>query len=194
MDHPDTTQEFVEFFKALADRNRLKIIGLLANQSYSVEQLAEILQLGSSTVSHHLSYLAHIGLVSAKADGYYSVYSLETKALEDMAKRLLVRETLPSLAENLDLDAYDRKVIKDFTTADGRIKQFPAQEKKFMAILRYALKEFEQGKRYPEKQINEILSKFHEDTASLRRGFIEYKYMARQNGEYWRIDEEKRDQ
>ncbi|HEX2981679.1 MAG TPA: metalloregulator ArsR/SmtB family transcription factor [Anaerolineaceae bacterium] len=188
MESSDTTQEFVEFFKALADRNRLKIIGLLAIQPYSVEQLAEILHLGSSTVSHHLSYLAHIGLVSARAEGYYSVYQLETDALENMAKRLLTRETLPALAEDLDLDAYDRKVIKDFTTADGRIKSFPAQEKKFMAILRYTLKEFEPGKRYSEKQVNEILSRFHEDTASLRRGFIEFKYMARQNGEYWRIE------
>lgn len=53
----------LEFFKALADANRLKIIGLLANQALTVEQLAEMLNLRPSTVSHHLGYLNHVGLV-----------------------------------------------------------------------------------------------------------------------------------
>lgn len=191
MESKDTTHEFVAFFKALADENRLKIIGLLANQPYSVEQLAEILHLNASTVSHHLSRLAEIGLVSAKAESYYSIYRLETSTLEQMAQRLLARETLPSLANDLDMDAFDAKVIKDFTYPDGRIKAFPAQQKKFLAILRYVLKEFEYGKRYTEKQVNEMLSRYNEDTATLRRELIDFKFMARQSGEYWRIEPEE---
>jgi predicted transcriptional regulator len=190
MENPSTTDELVFFFKALADANRLKILGLLANHPQSVEQLAALLNLGPSTISHHLSRLTEIGLVSAKADGYYSVYSLETEALESMAKRLLARETLPALTENIDLEAYDRKVIQNFTTADGRIKAFPAQEKKFEAILHYVVKIFEPQKRYSEKQINEMLLRFNDDTASLRRGLIEYNLMARAGGEYWLVEKQ----
>ena len=83
--------ELVAFFKALADSNRLKIIGLLANQSYTVEQLAAVLALSASTVSHHLSRLAEVGLVSAKAEGYYSVYQLEKEALSGNMQRILAR-------------------------------------------------------------------------------------------------------
>jgi predicted transcriptional regulator len=180
-------QELLDFFKVLADANRLKIIGLLAAQSYTVEQLAEILHLGASTVSHHLSRLNEAGLVSARAEGYYNYYSLQTNILEEMARRLLSRQTLTALAPEVDVDAFDKKVLRDFLAPDGRIKAFPAQEKKFLAVLRYALRDFEEGRQYSEKEVNEILSRYHEDTASLRRAFIDYRYMARQAGIYWRI-------
>src|SRR5512137_2305156 len=72
--------ELLELFKALADANRLKIIGLLARQPYSGEELSALLNLQPSTVSHHLSRLSSVGLVSARAEGYYNVYHLEEKA------------------------------------------------------------------------------------------------------------------
>jgi DNA-binding transcriptional ArsR family regulator len=62
-------EELVAFFKALADANRLKIVGLLAQRPYSGEELAALLDLKPSTVSHHLSKLAEVGLVSARAQG-----------------------------------------------------------------------------------------------------------------------------
>jgi DNA-binding transcriptional ArsR family regulator len=55
------SEELVTFFKALSDANRLKIIGLLAQKPYSVEELAALLDLKASTVSHHLSKLAKVG-------------------------------------------------------------------------------------------------------------------------------------
>ncbi len=177
----------LEFFKALADANRLKIIGLLANQALTVEQLAEMLNLRPSTVSHHLGYLSHVGLVSAQAQGYYNLYRLESGVLEGMAQRFLRQETLASAAANIDLDAYDRKVVANFTDATGRVKALPAQRKKLEAILRYVVKAFEPGRRYTEKQVNELLSRYHPDTATLRRELVDYKMLLRQGGggEYW---------
>ena len=183
----DNTEEFLEFFKALADANRLKIIGLLAGQALSVEQLAEMLQVRPSTVSHHLQYLSHVGLVSAQAQGYYSIYRLEFSVLEKMAQRLLQRETFSAAAADVDLDAYDRKVIANFTDANGRVKILPAQRKKLEAILRYVLRDFKPGVRYSEKQVNQILARYNEDTATLRRELVDYKMLLREGGggEYW---------
>ncbi|MEW5869721.1 MAG: metalloregulator ArsR/SmtB family transcription factor [Chloroflexota bacterium] len=183
-------ESLLEFFKALADANRLKIVGMLATQPLTVEQLAEMLNLRPSTVSHHLSYLSHVGLVSARAESYYNVYQLEAGALEQMARQLLQRETLPAVAAEVDMQAYDRKVIRTFTHPDGRIKAFPAQRKKMEAILRYVLQAFEPGVRYSEKQVNEMLGRFHEDTASLRRDLIDYGWLERQGGggAYWKPD------
>ncbi len=42
-------EEMVSFFKALADPNRLKILGLLAREPLSVEQIAEMVGLRAST-------------------------------------------------------------------------------------------------------------------------------------------------
>lgn len=186
---PNTSmEELLEFFKALADGNRLRILGLLARQPLTVEQMAEMLKLRPSTVSHHLQYLAHVGLVSARAEGYYNIYQLENAALEQLARQLLSQETLPGVAADVDMDAYDRKVIATFTTPDGRIKAFPAQRKKFEAILRYALRVFEPGVRYSEKQVNQMLGQLHEDTATLRRELVGYGWLKRQGGggDYWR--------
>ena len=180
------TEELLDFFKAMADANRLKIIGILAQQPSTVEQLAAMLELQASTVSHHLARLAQVGLVSARADSYYNVYRLETDALEAMAQRLLARETLPAVAGDVDLDAFDRKVLRDFTGPDGRLKSLPAQRKKLEAVLEHIARDIEPGMRYTEQQINTILSRYHEDTATLRRELIGYQLMERQAGEYWR--------
>ncbi len=184
-------EELLGFFKALAEANRLKIVGLLAKQPYSVEQLAALLGTSPSTVSHHLAKLAEAGLVSATAESYYNMYHLETKALEAMTKRLLAQDGIPMAAKNVDLDAYDRKVLRNFTTADGRLKTIPLQRKKLEAILRYVLKDFEQGRRYSEKEVNQILGRYHEDTATLRRELVGYHMMEREGGGgvYWRAEE-----
>jgi biotin operon repressor len=181
-------EEILAFFKALADANRLKIIGLLAQRPYSGEELAALLGLKASTVSHHLSRLAEVGLVSARAEGYYSIYQLDESALQK-TRLLFSHIDLVSVASGVDVDAYDRKVIGDFTRTDGSLKEIPAQRKKLEAILRYVVRDFEPGKRYPEKQVNEILSRFHEDTASLRRELVGSKLMEREGGggEYWRL-------
>ena len=185
MDTNDQTETLLTFFKALADSNRLKIIGLLANQPQTVEQLASQLGLSSPTVSHHLARLSEAGLVSARAESYYSIYSLETSALEEMSRDMLKRENLPTLAADVDVDAYDRKVINEFVTSEGRIKAFPVQLKKMEVLLKYAAKSFEPDTRYTEKQVNEILKTYNEDFATLRRELIDAKYLARDHGEYW---------
>ena len=183
------SEELVTFFKALADANRLKIVGLLAQRPYSVEELAALLDLKASTVSHHLAKLAKVGLVSAKADSYYNVYQLDEKALEMKSRSLFSQETLAASVVDIDADAYDRKVIAAYTRPDGSLKTIPAQKKKLEAILRYvAQKAFKVGKRYSEKQVNEILSGYHADTASLRRELVGAGLMKREGGggEYWR--------
>lgn len=172
--------ELLSFFKALSDANRLKIVGLLAQGNYSVEELAAMLDLRPPTVSHHLSRLSEVGLVSAKAESYYNVYRLETNYLEQMAQRLLAEETLPAVAEGVDLDAYDRQVVENYALPDGRLRQIPTKRKKFEAILRYVAQAFEPGKRYTEKEVNEILGQFNEDTAVLRRGLVDYQLMDRE--------------
>ncbi|NUM49249.1 MAG: metalloregulator ArsR/SmtB family transcription factor [Anaerolineales bacterium] len=184
----DQTPQLLAFFSAMADANRLKIIGLLAQEDFSVEELTGMLKLSASTVSHHLSKLSKIGLVSARAESYYNVYHLHTEVLETMAKSILAQDTLPNAVADVDMSAYDRKVLESYAQPDGRLKTIPAQRKKLEAILRHVVQTFEPGVRYPEKQVNELLSRFHDDTASLRRELIGYKLLAREadGSAYWR--------
>ena len=184
----DTAPELVQFFKALADENRLKIVGLLARESYSGEQLAAILGVKPATISHHLARLAEAGLVSAKTDGHFKLHELRLDAIHALAERLLAKDTLPQAAADLDVEAYDRKVVKDFTRRDGSLKEIPAAQKKLLAVLRHVVRAFQPGRVYSEKHVNLKLARFHADTASLRRYLISYKLMERDadGARYWR--------
>jgi predicted transcriptional regulator len=183
------SEELATFFKALADANRLKIVGLLAEKSYSVEELAALLKLKPPTVSHHLSKLVDAGLVKSHTESYYSVYQLDQSMLESKARSMFSQQELSTVASEVDADAYDKKVIKDYSRRDGSLKTLPSQRKKLEAILRFVVKAFDMGKRYSEKQVNEILARYHEDTATLRRELVGYGLMQREGGggEYWRV-------
>ncbi|MBN2048759.1 MAG: metalloregulator ArsR/SmtB family transcription factor [Anaerolineaceae bacterium] len=180
--------ELLQFFKALNDANRLKIVGLLSQEDLSVEQMAEMLKISSSTVSHHLGRLSKAGLVSARSESYYNIYHLETNIIEEMSARLLAKETLPKVTENVDMDAYQKKIVKNYSNPDGTLKLIPYQRKKFQAILDYILPEFTPGQHYSEQEVNDRLAKYHEDYAYLRRGMIEYRYLDRtaDGTDYWR--------
>ena len=182
--------EVLEIFKALADPSRLKIIGLLARRPAAVEELAANLGLGASTVSHHLSRLSRAGLTAARVDGYNNVYSLHLDALQEVAKRILSREKLAAFASEVDVDAFDRKVLAAFVRPDGRIRAFPVQHKKYLVLLRHVVQAFEPGVRYTEAETNAILLRFDDDTARLRRSLVEAGMMRREGGggAYWRTE------
>ena len=183
------SEELVTFFKALADSNRLKIVGLLAEKPYSVEELAVLLKLKPSTVSHHLARLSEAELVTSRAESYYSIYQLDKKMLEEKSRSMFSQSELTNVAAEVDADAYDNKVVKDFSKRDGSLKTLPSQRKKLEAILRHVVKAFEMEKRYTEKRVNEILSQYYEDTATLRRELVGFGLMKREGGggEYWRV-------
>lgn len=177
--------ELLAFFKALADANRLRIVGLLAQAPASVEALAAALALRPSTVSHHLARLSEAGLVTARVDGHYHVYHLTPERLHEMSRRLASPEPL-SVEVNAAADAWERKVVTTFAGPDGRFTQLPMQRKKLQAILRHVVRAFEPGRTYTDREVNALLRDFCDDTATLRRGLVDYRMMAREpDGSRW---------
>jgi len=130
-------------------------------------------------------------LVSARTQSYYNLYRLEPGVLEQIASRLVSQDRLPEMAAEVDMQAYDRMVLKNILLPDGRLKTIPAQRKKREVVLRHILKSFKPEVHYTEKQVNEILAHFHDDTATLRRELIGYRFMKREEGDYWRSDDQK---
>lgn len=184
---------YLAFFKALADANRLRIVGLLAHRPHAVEELATVLDLRASTVSHHLGRLSKAGLVRASTSGHYHVYELDLAALEQRARSLSSTETLRTFgAVEPGLDAFDRKTLSTFLDGDGRLKQVPMKRKKFEAILRHALTFFEDDGPWTEREVNARLKRLTDDTATIRRGFIDHGLMTRdRHGQaYRRVQQE----
>ena len=69
-----------------------------------------------------------------------------------------------------------------------KLKIFSAKEKKKIVILRKLAEQFEAGRNYTEKEVNDILGNIYADYAMLRRYLIEYGYLERTRdcSRYWR--------
>ena len=72
---------------------------------------------------------------------------------------------------------------------DGAVDIFPSKEKRKIMVLQHILKRFDQGKKYSEKEVNDIIKTAHDDYVTVRRYFIEYGFMDRNSdgSQYWVI-------
>jgi len=74
---------FTALFKALADRNRLRIIGaLLKYDELCACQIIELMQVTGATVSRHMGVLIASGLVDSRKEGRWVHYRLRRELVE----------------------------------------------------------------------------------------------------------------
>ena len=99
----------IKILRVLADPNRLRILLLLAAEELSVAELQEILTMGQSTISTHLSQLKQAGLVEDRRTGKSSLYKL--KAVESTIAGLLA-EARQQIAEAEPDQIAMRRVVK----------------------------------------------------------------------------------
>ena len=82
-------------------------------------------------------------------------------------------------------EPWEQRVFASFMQG-GRLKQIPARRKKRLVILRWLADHFRPAERYTEAQVNEILLRYHDDPAYLRRLMVDEELMHRYSGIYWR--------
>lgn len=76
-------------YAALADDTRRAILDLLRAGSLPAGEIAAAFDLSKPTISHHLKVLEAAGLVRSERRGTSIVYTLQTNALEELARGLL---------------------------------------------------------------------------------------------------------
>lgn len=76
-------------FKALSDPTRIRILNLLFNKEYSVNEIAETLDLRQSTVSHQLRFLKNLRLVKYRREGTSLYYSYDDEHVMNMLKQTI---------------------------------------------------------------------------------------------------------
>jgi ArsR family transcriptional regulator len=64
------------FFRALADRTRLRLLNLLADDEVCVCFFVEILKTNQPKISRHLAYLRRAGIVGGRREGQWIHYRL----------------------------------------------------------------------------------------------------------------------
>jgi len=70
-------EQVVQFFKALSDEIRLRIVMLLTYGELCVCDLMEILGEPQSKISRHLAYLKHSGITESRRVGVWMHYRLK---------------------------------------------------------------------------------------------------------------------
>ena len=76
--------------------------------------------------------------------------------------------------------------IEQFFRADGTLIAIPVKSSKKIAVLHRIAEDLSPGVRYPEKELNAIIAKYHDDTAAIRRHMIEYGILERDTESvYW---------
>jgi ArsR family transcriptional regulator, arsenate/arsenite/antimonite-responsive transcriptional repressor len=95
-------------FKAFCDENRLMILELLKTGEKCACKLLEDLNIGQSTLSHHMKILCDSGVVKSRKDGKWTHYSINEEG------RIYARELLDKIIED--------KIIKDKIIEDKIIE------------------------------------------------------------------------
>ena len=103
-------KELEQYFKALGDTSRLRILNLLLHGELCVCDIQYVLEATQPNVSHHLSYLKNSHLVMDRRDGYRIFYRLADPR-QGVKKRLF--EFLQEAYRNEEQFQADRKRLRE---------------------------------------------------------------------------------
>ncbi len=175
--------EAIRLFKCLADKSRLQILKNLVQEDMYAERLAERLGLTAATISFHMKKLEDAGAVTSYKDQYYTMYSLRQEIFMTNIIDIIKEESDEAREQKQREEAYRKKVLMSFFEY-GRLKSIPAQRKKERICLEEIAKSFEADRVYEEKEVNEIIERFHADFCTIRRDMISEGIMEREGMRY----------
>jgi len=77
-----------KIFKALSNKNRLKIIDILSHGQLCACEISKHFEFTQPTLSHHMKVLANLDLVKIKEDGIWNYYSLNIEKYDEITNLL----------------------------------------------------------------------------------------------------------
>ena len=89
------------FFMALADKTRLRLLNLMADEEVCVCFFTEVIGDSQPKISRHLAYLRNAGLVEARRDGKWMHYGIIWP--DDPGMRSVLQSTLAALADDPEM-------------------------------------------------------------------------------------------
>lgn len=98
------------FFRALADRTRLRLLNLMQADEVCVCFFVEILKTNQPKISRHLAYLRRAGVVGARRQGPWMHYRIVEPPDADAAR--LLQETMSWLANDTEMQRDRERLVK----------------------------------------------------------------------------------
>jgi DNA-binding CsgD family transcriptional regulator len=124
-----------------------------------------------------------------QAKMFLAIYELMEEKLLDKSHPFIHPGATMVDERYMTTDSEREKIITTFFSSQNPLvlKSFSPKEKKKLVILKIISEQFEVGKKYSEKEVNQILKSIYADYATIRRYLIEYGFMERTHdcNEYW---------
>ena len=98
------------FFRALADRTRLRLLNLLQADEVCVCFFVEILKTNQPKISRHLAYLRRAGIVGARREGQWMHYRILEPEDADAAR--VLKDVMSWLANDKDMQRDRERLLK----------------------------------------------------------------------------------
>lgn len=167
---------------ALAEEKRLAVFAAIVLGARNEDEVAAAAGLKTDQLRPSLSRLVSAGLVESTSSGFVA----RSDRLRDAvaAIRRTEREAAPTA---LSLGASpEQAAVLDRFLVDGRLGSIPVRGRRRTLVLDFLAGRFAPGRRYTEREVNEILGRLHDDVASLRRLLVDEEFLSREDGRYWR--------
>jgi hypothetical protein len=165
----------------LADDDRLRVVAALALGAADATSIRSATGIELPAIMRAVQRLVDAGLVERDEAGNLALLgqAFRVAARYEAQRRAVAPEELPGVPND------DARVLRSFIR-NGRLTHIPAQQSKRLVVLEHLAQQFEPGRRYSEKMVNLVLGRYHPDTAALRRYLVDYGFLDRDHGEYWR--------
>ncbi len=164
----------------LADGDRRRVAAALVLGASTVDEIRGATGLPVRAVATALARLVDGELVVRTEDGRHLLLG---EAFRLAAIAAAPARPAPDPTGDAPEDA--ARVLRTYFRG-GRLTQIPVQRSKKLVVLDRLAQEFEPGVRYPERRVNALLRRYHDDFAALRRFLVDEGFLDREAGEYWR--------
>ena len=98
------------FFRALADRTRLRLLNLMGTEEVCVCFFVEILKTNQPKISRHLAYLRRAGIVGVRREGQWIHYRIVEPA--DTGAARVLNDVLSWLANDHEMQRDRERLVK----------------------------------------------------------------------------------
>ena len=140
----------------------------------------------NTLINIKIKKLMDAGAVSSRREQYYTMYSINKEVFQCRILDILGEKSSDAQRQQEREARYRQRVLDSFFEY-GRLKSIPAQRKKERICLEEIAKELELGRPYPERELNQVLLRFHQDYCTLRRDMISEGILRREEGLYTRF-------
>lgn len=173
---PEQKATLMQFFKAVGQAERLRMLGILANNTYSILDLAREMGMKETAVSRNIRTLKKAGLVQEQTIAQTPVYHLNSARLAQM-QSIIEGESMPETLEE--------QVMQQYIKGE-QLTAIPQKAEEREIILHWLAQKFDLERRYTEEEVTAIVAEHYRYPLTLRRILADNHFLMHTGRHYWR--------